>query len=67
MSEYLLIGVDGNTFSVMGYVTKAMKREGKSEKEVTAYSEKAMSSYYNSLLSVSQDVIEELNEEIYNA
>ena len=62
-----MIGVDGNTFSVMGYVTKAMKREGKSEKEVTAFREKAMSSDYNSLLSVSQDVIEELNEEIYNA
>jgi len=29
MEKYNLIGIDGNAFSVMGYVQNAMKHEGK--------------------------------------
>lgn len=62
MSKYSLLGVDGNAFSVMGYVTKAMKREDKSEDEVKAFRDKAQSGDYNNLLSVSQKMVEKLND-----
>jgi len=61
--EYCLIGVDGNAFSVMGYVTKAMRRENKTEEEIATYRDKAMESDYNNLLRISQDMVEELNGE----
>jgi len=62
MSRYSLIGVDGNSFCIMGYITKAMKREGLSKERIKEYREKAISGDYNNLLCISQDVIEKLNE-----
>lgn len=61
MSKYSLIGVNSNAFSIMGYVTKVMKDEGKSPEEVNEYREEAMGGDYNNLLCVSQEVIDELN------
>jgi len=61
MSNYSLIGIDGNAFSVMGYVTRAMRKEGKSKEEIDEYRAKAMSGDYNNLLLESQEVIDELN------
>lgn len=63
MAKYNLVGIDGNAFSVMGYVTTAMKKEGKSQEDIKAYREKAMGGDYNNLLAESMDVIEELNRE----
>jgi len=60
--KYDLVGIDGNAFSVMGYVAKAMRKEGKSEAEIKSYREKAMSSDYNNLLCESMDIIDELNK-----
>lgn len=37
MEKYTLIGVDGNAFAIMGYVSRAMKRECKSKAEINAY------------------------------
>lgn len=59
--EYSLVGVDGNAYSVMGYVQKAMKNEGKSKDEITAYLNDAQSSDYQHLLAVSFEMIEKLN------
>ena len=61
--EYCLIGVDGNAFSVMGYVTKAMRKENKTKEEIDTYIDLAMRTDYNNLLRVSQDMVEELNGE----
>lgn len=62
--KYSLVGVDGNAFSVMGFVTKAMKREGCSKEEIEKYRKEAMSSDYNNLLAVSVDMVDNLNERI---
>ena len=59
--EYSLVGIDGNAFSIMGYVIKAMRKEGKTKEEIDAYSGIAMSGDYDNLLSASQTIIEELN------
>jgi hypothetical protein len=59
--KYNLVGIDGNAFSVMGYVRSAMKAEGFSQKEIEAYTKDAMSSDYSYLISVSCDMIDECN------
>ena len=59
--KYSLIGVDGNAYSVMGYVDRAMRECGKSKMEIDAYYKDAMSSDYNNLLVVSASIIERLN------
>ena len=62
MIKYNLVGIDGNAFSVMGYVSQAMRREHKPQWEIDAYIAAAMSGNYNNLLCVSMDVIDNLNE-----
>ena len=62
MSSYSLVGIDGNAFSIMGYVTNCMKEKKVSDSEMSSYREKAMSGDYNNLLRVSQDAITKLND-----
>ena len=59
---YDLVGVDGNAFSVMGYVRKAMKEQKFSPEEIDVYQKDAMSSDYNHLLAVSVEAIDKCNE-----
>jgi hypothetical protein len=59
---YDLIGVDGNAFSIMAYVLKAMREQHFSIEEQAAYKEDAMSSDYNHLLVVSSEIIDECNK-----
>lgn len=61
--KYTLVGIDGNAFSVMGYVSKCMRQEGMSREEIENYRKEAMSGDYNNLLVVSQEMIEFLNEQ----
>jgi hypothetical protein len=58
---YDLIGVDGNAYSVMGYVARAMRECKKSKAKIDAYHKDAVSSDYNHLLAVSFDMVEALN------
>ena len=60
--EYSLIGIDGNAFSIMGYVQGAMKEVNPKEIEMQKYRSDAMSSDYNNLLRVSQITIEKCND-----
>lgn len=60
--EYSLIGVDGNAFSIMGYVRRAMKETGFTKDEIEAYTKDATSGDYNHLLIVSIDMIDKCNE-----
>ena len=62
--RYTVVGVDGNAFSVMGYVRRAMKECHKTKAEIDAYTKDAMSSDYTHLINVSVEVIDKLNEEL---
>jgi hypothetical protein len=64
MKPYDLVGVDGNAFSVMGYVSKAMLRSGFTTKEKDEYLADAQSSDYNHLLFVSVQMVEKVNEKL---
>ena len=59
--KYDLVGVDGNAFSVMGYVAKALKREGLRDK-VDEMRKKAMSGDYNHLLVTCMDYLDMANK-----
>ena len=64
MKAFTLVGVDGNAYSVMGYVTNAMRQAGMSKEERDAYLKDAMSSDYNHLLVVSMEMIDKVNEQL---
>lgn len=64
MKPYDLVGVDGNAFSVMGYVSNAMRRTGYKKEEVDDYLADAQSSDYNHLLSVSVQMVDTVNERL---
>lgn len=59
--KYNLVGIDGNAFSIIGYVANAMQKEKCSSEDINKYKEDAMSSDYNHLLSISVDMINKLN------
>lgn len=61
-NKYDLVGVDGNAFSVMGYVRRAMRESGFSREEIEGYIKDATSGDYNNLLCVSVDMIDKCNE-----
>ena len=60
--KYDLVGIDGNAFSVMGYVLKAMRECKISKEEQSDYQSKAMSGDYNNLLCVSMEMIDKCND-----
>lgn len=64
MKAFTLVGVDGNAYSVMGYVTNAMRQAGMSKAERDAYLKDAMSDDYNHLLVVSMEMIDKVNEQL---
>jgi len=63
MEKYNLVGIDGNAFCIMGYVTRCMKKEKKNREQIDKYLKEAQSSDYNNLLCVSMDMVEKLNKE----
>ena len=48
-----LMGNDGNAFAVMGAVTSALRKVGRTNEEVHEYQSQAMSGDYNHLLAIS--------------
>ena len=60
-NKYNLVGQDGNEFSLMGYTSNALKREGLGHlvKEMT---EKAMSKDYNYLIAVCDEYVQMANK-----
>ncbi len=60
---YDLVGVDGNAYSIMAYVQRALKNEKVSAKKIRDYLENAMSENYDNLICLSMNVLERLNEE----
>jgi len=64
--KYDLVGVDGNAYSVMGYVKRAMANEKFTKDEINNYLNDAMSDDYDHLLYVSIQMIEKCNERYEN-
>lgn len=62
--KYDLVGVDGNAFSIMAYVCKAMRKTGFSATEIEAYKKDAMSSDYIYLIAVSDEMCDKCNERL---
>lgn len=62
MCKYSLVGVDGNAFSVMGYTSRALRREGLRDL-VDKMHEEATSGDYNNLLRVCMKYVDIANEE----
>ena len=50
--------VDGNAFAIMGAVSAALRKAGRSREEIEEYRTKATSGDYNNLLRVSMDYVE---------
>ena len=59
--KYSLVGVDGNAFSVMAYVSNALKKEGYKDR-IEEYQQEATKDNYDNLLSVSCDWLDKINK-----
>ena len=58
--KYSLVGVDGNAYAIMGYTSKALKREGLGDL-VDEMHQKATSGDYNNLICVCMEYIDKAN------
>lgn len=65
LEKYTLVGVDGNAFCIMGYVSSALKREKCSKDKIDEYRKEATSGDYDNLVQVSMKVLNELNSKYY--
>lgn len=70
---YSLVGIDGNAFSIMGFVIGVMRKEritmdwldnDQFKKETDMYMAEATSGSYDNMLAVSARMIERINEKI---
>ena len=62
MKAYTLIGINGNAYSIMGYVRAAMDDANMTNDDIDAYVKDATSSDYNHLVAVSCEMIDRVNE-----
>lgn len=69
---YDIVGINGNAYCIMGYVSTAMAQECEAmgwdaaalKKEKDAYLNDAMSGDYNHLVAVSADMVDRINKAI---
>lgn len=57
-----LVGEDGNAFSIMGRVARALSRAGAPQEVIDEYLEEAQSGDYNHLLVTTMKIVEEGDE-----
>lgn len=62
VEPFSLVGIDGNAFSIMGYVQRAMRTADMSKKEIDEYFTEAKKGDYNHLLRVSMKMIDKCNK-----
>ena len=62
MKAYTLIGINGNAYSIMGYVRDAMHDANMTNDDIDAYVEDATSSDYNHLVAVSYEMLDRVNK-----
>lgn len=60
--KYSLVGIDGNAYAIMAYVSRAMKEQGFNPSQIYRYVARAKKKDYNHLLSVSITYIDKCNE-----
>lgn len=60
--KYNLVGIDGNAYAIMAYVSRAMKEQGFNPSQIERYLQRAKKKDYNHLLSVSITYIDKCNE-----
>ena len=60
MREFSLVGIDGNCFNIMGYVTSCLKQV-KLKEDMNKYVKEAMSSDYDHLIQVSMKYLDKAN------
>lgn len=73
--KYDIVGINGNAYCIMGYVSTAMAQECEAmgwdsaalKKEKDAYLNDAMSGDYNHLVAVSADMVDRINKAIKGA
>lgn len=58
-----LIGMDGNAFSIMGRVTRALRGAGYTKEEIDRYTADATSGDYNHLLAVTMEWVSPEDED----
>ncbi|MDC7221594.1 MAG: hypothetical protein PQJ59_16790 [Spirochaetales bacterium] len=63
MMKYSLLESKSNAFSIIGYVTRCMKKEGLTEEDCCKYRGEATAGDYHELVAVSQKMIDKLNGE----
>lgn len=61
MGKYSLIGVDGNAYSVLGYVRNAMREQKFTKDEISGYMSEATSGDYDNLVRVSIEYVDKCN------
>lgn len=64
MPKYDLQGINGNAFCVLGYTTRAMRREHYSTDEIRNFEGRATSRDYDYLLSLCMEKIDEINARV---
>lgn len=64
MKAFTLVGVDNNAFSVIAYVSNAMKKVGYNPSDIQEYRKKATSGDYDMLIVYSLDILEKCNEKL---
>ena len=62
MKAYTLVAINGNAYSIMGYVRVAMDDANMTNDDIDAYVKDATSSDYNHLVAVSCEMIDRVNE-----
>lgn len=62
---FSLVGIDGNVFNIMGYVTQAMRQCGFQKGEIDSYlKECTMSNCYSKVVVISIDYLNKCNNKI---
>lgn len=62
MKAYTLVGINGNAYSIIGYVRAAMDDANMTNDDIDAYVEDATSSDYNHLVAVSYEMLDRVNK-----
>ena len=60
--KYDLVGIDGNAYAIMAYVSRAMKEQKFNRRQIDRYIARAKKKDYNHLLMVSITYIDKCNE-----
>lgn len=61
-TKFSLVGINGNAFSIVGYVRRCMKQVGFDYSEIEKYTINALSQDYNYVLVTSMNMIDRCNE-----